>query len=206
VSIYQADDCTARHRPIAFVTFAALAAMAALLIGAYWLLFPNEAQVDAEQYAVYSAYIQAGLTGESHDLGSAKGPVIILGRTAGVRSPMVSTHVRSAIPQLSRLVAIDFAIANRRQKKLEPRFSLTATYQLATKQEVDAYGSEQFERRFAGNYGYLTFSRIGFNRDLTEAFFYTEHICGLCGEGKYVFMRRVNGRWLVEATSSTWVS
>jgi hypothetical protein len=57
------------------------------------------------------------------------------------------------------------------------------------------YPSEAFFARFPSSYGALTFSRIAFNRDLTEAFFYTEHLCGLCGEGKFVYMRKTDGKW-----------
>jgi hypothetical protein len=60
--------------------------------------------------------------------------------------------------------------------------------------------------RFPQNYGYLTFSRVAFNRDLTEAFFYTEHVCGLRGEGRFVFVKKVIGVWIVDRTASTWIS
>ena len=60
--------------------------------------------------------------------------------------------------------------------------------------------------RFPGNYGALTFARVAFNRSLTEAFFYTEHLCGLCGEGKFVYMLKTGGKWVVANTASTWVS
>jgi hypothetical protein len=52
----------------------------------------------------------------------------------------------------------------------------------------------------------LAFSRVAFNHDLTEAFFYTEHLCGLCGEGKFAYMRKTGGKWVVADTASTWVS
>jgi hypothetical protein len=50
------------------------------------------------------------------------------------------------------------------------------------------YLHEAFLRRFPDSHEVLTFPRVAFNRDLTEAFFYTEHLCGFCGEGKFVFM------------------
>ena len=39
-----------------------------------------------------------------------------------------------------------------------------------------------------------------------EAIFYPEHACGLCGEGKYVLMRKINGKWMVQGESGTWIS
>src|SRR5260370_42614520 len=38
---------------------------------------PNPGDARTEQYAVYSAYIEDGLTGESHSLGNRRGTVII---------------------------------------------------------------------------------------------------------------------------------
>jgi hypothetical protein len=53
-----------------------------------------------------------------------------------------------------------------------------------------------------GASGFIVFSEVAFNRDLTEALFYTEFHCGsLCAEEKYVLMRKVNGRWVVQGQS-----
>jgi len=57
---------------------------------------------------------------------------------------------------------------------------LPARYEVATEQEMKLYPS--------------------------EAFFYTEHLCGLCGEGKFLYMRKTGGKWVVADTASTWIS
>jgi hypothetical protein len=74
---------------------------------------------------------------------------------------------------------------------------LPARYEIATEQEMKLYPPEAFLARFPTSYGALTFSRVAFNRDLTEAFFYTEHLSGFCGEGKYVYMQKTGGKWVV---------
>jgi hypothetical protein len=61
------------------------------------------------------------------------------------------------------------------------------------------YSSEAFFARFPSRYGALTFSRVAFNRDLTEAFFYTEHLWGLCGEGKI----RLHAKWAANGLRPT---
>jgi hypothetical protein len=71
---------------------------------------------------------------------------------------------------------------------------------------MNLYPNEAFFRRFPDSYGVLTFSRVAFNHDLTEAFFYTEHLCGLCGEGKFVYMRKAAGKWTVAGSGGTWIS
>jgi hypothetical protein len=175
---------------------------------AYLVLRPSPSNANTEQYAVYSAYIEHGLTGNSHDLGDKRGIVVIQASTTiSSRSVLFSArHLREVIPELKRSVTFEFFLSNLRDRQLEKRFMIPTKYELATRQEIDLYATEQFERRFPDNYGYLTFSRIGFNRNLTEAVFYTEHMCGLCGEGKYVFMRKVNGHWTTVREASTWIS
>jgi hypothetical protein len=183
------------------------------------VLRPSQDRANGEQYAVYSSYLQRGLTGNSHDLGDEKGLVVIHAETI-VSDQFVNKskfnqyrfllgsagNAEKNIAQLRPSVLFEFFISNLREERLERRFTLSAAYALATEEEMSLYPPEQFLKRFRGSYGYLTFSRVGFNRDLTEAFFYTEHVCGLCGVGRYVFMRKVNGQWVVEGTSSTWIS
>jgi hypothetical protein len=194
-------------------------ALVAVLLLAHVALGPNADRANSEQYAVYSAYIEPDLTGESHSLGSRDEVILILRNTIisdqfvnGSKAHQyrflfaTAGHAKRAIPQLRRTVLLEFFLANLHTKRLETRFRLTAKYELLTQEETRSYASTQFTHRFPHSYGYLTFSRVAFNRDLTEAFFYTEHVCGLCGEGKYVFMRRLHGKWVVESTSSTWIS
>ena len=182
-------------------------------------LRPNRGVAEAEQYAVLSAYIEPGLTGYSHDLGSTKGLVVIAATTTFSQPildsnkfkqymSLVSSTARAKdrIHQLSRSLEFEFWATNLWDERLEPKFQLPAHYELATEAEMKLYPYEAFFRRFPDSYGVLTFSRVAFNRDLTEAFFYTEHLCGLCGEGKFVFMRKTAGKWAVADTAGTWIS
>ena len=75
-----------------------------------------------------------------------------------------------------------------------------------TDSEMALYPNESFWKQFPDNYGYHTFTQVGFNRELTEAVFYTEHICGLCGEGKYVYMRKLDGKWVMVGEDVRWIS
>lgn len=183
------------------------------------ILRPNPERADAEQYAVLSAYIEPGLTGDSHDLGSHNGMVVIAEDTTfsqpmvhsnkfrQYRSLFLSAHRAStSIQGLTRPLLFEFWAANLTDIRLKRKFQLSASYELATENEMESYPSEIFFKRFPRGYGALTFSRVALNRNLTEAFFYTEHLCGLCGEGKFVYMRKTAGQWIVAATASTWVS
>lgn len=184
-------------------------------IAAYLYGRPDPKLATAEQYSVLSDYISMGLTGESHDLGSRSGLVVVLKRTT-VTNLLVSKNrlseyrmlvttlpfARHRLGLTSSWPIFSLLVRNIRSEQLEERMTIPAQYALATDAEI----ANGFPQRFPRNYGYLTFTRAGFNRDLTEAVFYTEHICGLCGEGKYVHMRKIDGKWVIQAESGTWVS
>jgi len=198
---------------VAFV----MAILAALVV--HLVLRPSSEAADAEQYTVLSAYIESGLTGSSHDLGSRERLVVIAARTtfsdaivdsnrfAQYRSLVLSTrHAKATIHQLSRSLLFEYWVANLRDVVLEPKFQLPARYELATENEMKLFPHDGFAKRFPNSYGALTFSRVAFNRELTQAFFYTEHLCGLCGEGKFVYMQKIAGKWVVDNSAGTWIS
>jgi hypothetical protein len=189
------------------------------VLGAHLALRPNQQSADAEQYKVLSAYVRPGLTGEAHDLGSSTGHIVIAARTT-FSQPMMNSnkfqqykalvfstgHAKSNIRGLSLKLVFEFWAVNLKDIPLQRRFQLGAPYELANDEEMNLYPSAKFIARFPDSYGTLTFSRVAFNRDMTEAFFYTEHLCGLCGEGKFVFMRNIAGKWSVADSASTWIS
>jgi len=194
-----------------------------ILSGVCFVLYlyerPNPSRAETEQYAVYSAYLEPGLTGESHSLGSRSGLVVILSKTTVSDLFINNTrrvqyafllaslrHARKRLPGMSAWPAVNLLVVNLRNANLQPKFTLLAQYRLATETDAALRFMPEFERKFPGNYGYHTFSRVGFNRDLSEAFFYTEHVCGLCGGGRFVYMRKTDGKWEIVAESWTWIS
>jgi hypothetical protein len=194
-----------------------VAVLALLVI--HLTLRPNSDAANAEQYAVLSAYIESDLTYYSHGLGTGQGLVVVAARTTLSRtmvnsnkfkqymSLVLSTgHAKATIHQLSQTLLFEFWATNLWDVTLKPKLQLPVRYKLATDGEVKLYPSEEFSRRFPGSYGALTFSRVSFNSDLTEAFFYTEHLCGLCGEGKFVYMRKTAGKWVAVDSAVTWIS
>ena len=189
---------------------------AVFLATAYFVIAPNRTKVEAEQYAVLSAYVQPGLTGDSHDLGSPRGTLIILEQTTFSDQAIPKGKFRDYVSlfgaalvrrkSLSTLTLANFLISNLSDYKFEKKFAISANYILASKEQTQTWPSAEFGSMFPDNYGYLTFSRIGFNSKLTEAYFYTEHLCGLCGDGKFVRMQKIDGKWVVVEESGTWIS
>ena len=64
-----------------------------------------------------------------------------------------------------------------------------------------------FYKQFPHSQGLLTFSRVGFSADGTQAFFYYGNQCeGLCGVGGYVIMQKQGNSWEVDREIAMWVS
>ena len=187
----------------------------ALLVSAglcFVFLWPPS-HASAEQYAVYSAYIDDGLTGESHSLGDRRGTVIIAADFAVVpelntvrrwrymAGGLLRLAGRSSHPRYSLVCRL--FVRNMGPHKADRRFKISADYELL---DAAALSDPKIQKRYPRSYGYLTLSSVAFATDLTEALFYTEHICGLCGGGEYVLMRKVDGKWRIVNRYGTWVS
>lgn len=86
-------------------------------------------------------------------------------------------------------------------------------YQLVSSEQLEPIFCDHcgfwpaYYKQFPGSQGLLTFSRVGFGADGTQAFFYYSNRCeGLCGKGEYVFMGRHNGHWAIQQEIGMWVS
>lgn len=56
------------------------------------------------------------------------------------------------------------------------------------------------------NSGFVSFSKIAFNRDKTQAIFKKIDSCGmLCGGETVVFLKKIHGVWIVKDEISTWL-
>jgi hypothetical protein len=66
----------------------------------------------------------------------------------------------------SRAIACCF---NRQSETFETRFDLPSRYVLVANEEAQRYGTRAYQEKFGHSYGYVVLSKVGFNRDLTEA-------------------------------------
>ncbi len=68
-------------------------------------------------------------------------------------------------------------------------------------------GSQSFEQLYPGAAGIISFSRVGFDPNLSEAVVSTSFVCGmLCGSGQRYVLRKVRGRWQVVNGWTVWIS
>ena len=65
----------------------------------------------------------------------------------------------------------------------------------------------KFYEKYPNSSGIVFFSNVGFNDRHDQAFVYAGRTCGgLCGEGEYVLLKKVNGGWIIQKEQGLWVS
>jgi|ERR1700733_449440 len=196
-----------RSRQILRRTALVLIAVAVVLASFGWL---ERVRNEQEEYKVYSAYLSEGLLNDAHDW-SIGGPVqlVIADRTisgGNLRFRLFSLFDRRVdFGELQTSTRVSYLARNLFRTRIESKFSLPARATACVTSE-GAYGSRAFQETFPRNMGLVALSGVGFSPSRTQAVFYINHFCGLCGGGRYVLMEKVNGAWRVKDEHYTWIS
>jgi hypothetical protein len=198
------------YRKIAFRAVLAVALVLALLA---LLAALEQRRTQSEMGAVLSAYLSDEVLQNAHDWGSGRGIQMVVQREA--QSPgnlrwrwFMLLDKRSRFPESSRTSRFSFFLTNLFVTDVRPELHLPSgvTPVFVSRKELERTEAIDFQTRFPNNFGYIAVSHIGVNLGKSEAIFYIDHFCGLCGGGGYVVMRKVNGQWRVADQHSTWVS
>ena len=165
---------------------------------------------EQEEYRVYSAYLSEGLLNDAHDW-SIGGPVqvIISDRTiayGNLRFRLFSLFDRRVdFREMQTSTRASYLARNLFRTHIESKFSLP-TRAIACVTPEGEYSSPSFQEKFPSNMGLVVLSGVGFNPSKTQAVFYINHFCGLCGSGRYVLMEKIGGAWRVRDEHYTWIS
>ena len=179
----------------------------AVLVSAEWAEGKRSA---GEEYAVYSAYLSEGLLEDAHDWG-ANGPVqVVVKSTTSVGENLrikarYAFDSRANFDQLDGSTRVSYLVRNLFPTRIQAHFRLPRFATVAIASNSD-YVSPEFQREFPHNQGLIVLSGVGFNRTRTQAVFYIDHFCELCGGGQYVLMAKIDGNWHLQDEHSTWVS
>jgi hypothetical protein len=163
-----------------------------------------------EEYAVYSAYLSEGLLNDAHDW-SVGGPVqVVVSDTtrAGANLRFRALYAldgRARFKRLQTSTRVSYLLRNLFQTQILSKFVLPARATVAFTSQSD-YSSRDFQMKFPRNLGLIILSGVGFNANRTQAVFYIDHFCGLCGGGRYVLMEKLDGLWRVREEHYTWIS
>ena len=163
-----------------------------------------------EEYAVYSAYLSEGLLNDAHDW-SVGGPVQVVVTDTTKAGGNLRFRVLSLLDrrmrfqQLQASTRASYFVRNLFSTRILARFVLPSRATVVFTSQSD-YGSPEFQEKFPHNLGLIALSGAGFNLSHTQAVFYIDHFCGLCGGGRYVLMEKANGVWRVQDEHYTWIS
>ena len=128
-----------------------------------------------------------------------------------INSPL-PRQVHRDIPTLTEALWTDFTQRNAEQAELRNVFTEQGVTEVVHEDSIDAIfssppvgGWHVFHDRYPEAEGIITVSRVGFNADNSQALVFFAFNCGgLCGSGKYAFLRRMDGEWRLIATSIAW--
>jgi hypothetical protein len=119
------------------------------------------------------------------------------------------------MPELSRETIDDFHSHAKECQPLAKQLDVPINYVLVGPKEIELlFPKGEFDRawsrfykKYPGSSGIISFSNVGFNRDLTQAVVSTGRGCGgLCGAGYFVLLMKAQNIWTVKTQVGTWVS
>ena len=119
------------------------------------------------------------------------------------------------MPELSRETIDDFHLHAKECQPLVKQLDVPIKYVLVGPKELELlFPKGEFDRawsrfyeKYPGSSGMVSFSNVGFNRDLTQAVVSTGRGCGgLCGAGYFVLLTKDENVWTVKTKVGTWVS
>lgn len=172
--------------------------------------------IEEEEYAVYSALLNDGGPHTKTDR-----LLVIIDQP----SPWVSfsdeendkfyADLKKSSSVLMSETVDDLQAKNKEHYTLTRRFNTKSQYVLISEKEMKDFfkqgvgdGWGKFYKKYPGSGGFLTFSRVGFNADKTQALVYHAYSCGgLCGGGTYYLLIKKNSVWVVKGSiGPAWVS
>ena len=163
-------------------------------------------EIEAEEYAVYSAMIQQNPIG--YNLGSS---VLIREQTVSGLDTFERT-LENVHPLPARLVE-SYQSRNAALYTLEPNLDVDLDYALMPEEEFEKIflgeGSvwARFQERYPEASGVVIFSRVGFGANEDEALVLMGYRCGdLCGAGGLYLLVKEDGNWKVQEELMVWQS
>ncbi len=208
-------------KPIIFITLVlGVAAFAFLFI---YRNAPSQSSVvlspylntseETEEYAVYSALLEKQFAKDDVKL------LVVQKQTiSSVNNYFIRITVEEPIPDMKKLFPsvsedtfLDYRSKNQQSSSLNSKFVLPIKYvvtdEFEFKEDEDAAWIDSFYKKYPDARGIIRLSKVGFNKDGTEAFVFAEFICfSLCGGGNNVLLEKNFGVWKVKEQFEGWKS
>ena len=121
-------------------------------------------------------------------------------------------YMRKNLESLDEVTLADFLAKNREQHRVEPDLNPEGRLICLSDEEFqyifsDREGWERFRQTFPESDGTLRFSRVGFNRAVTQALIYAgQQFDWHIGSGGYWLFSKSDGTWTEVDKLGTWIS
>jgi hypothetical protein len=184
----------------------------------------GKSELSAPEYEVLASWVDAKVTSKEL-VSKGVGKVVIFNTTSGdphlqwqdngrpVPWEREAESLRGKEPALQKTTTDAFGKANAEQVLLGQPLHCTVECVVVDSAQLEAIFRKgggnwpAFYKQFPGSTGLLTFSRVGFSADGTQALFYVSGNCGgFCGAGYYVVIERHNEHWMIKKEINVWVS
>lgn len=160
--------------------------------------------VEREEYAVYSAMIEELYAKDGRRLIVISDPSCC-GAAAAPKDYWRYPYQQSA--PVSQAVYANFRERNAERVSLKRSFSLPTEYVFLEFEELKKFvpnpeeGFKNFYAKYPGSGGFITLSRVGFNRKRDVAFVYSNMVCGAtCQEGRFIVLSKKSGVWRISSS------
>src|SRR5262249_22310511 len=177
-----------------------------------WTTYRRSTIQQQEEYAVYSTVINENSPHERFKL------LVIQDRT-GMHGESdehlinVCQSLTRRMPSLEKETLADFQAKSKRPYPLRPTLELKVPYKLISEKELgEFFGKEyikwdSFYEKYPQSQGVMELSRVGFNRNRTQALVYRGNQSdGLAGAGGFVLLTKENGLWTIKEWAGWWIS
>ncbi len=173
-------------------------------------------EVSDEEYAVYSAYLNAIEISPSD--GKPVKLIVINDHTEAIPSSCsldnIAKHNKRIAKDELKPLFEDVEARSKESAPLKRLFNFRRDYVLLAAADFAAFfrvkdleGWEDFYKKYPDSSGYVSLSRVGFNATFTKAIIFRSGSCGsLCGSGDYTLFEKINGKWKEAGISNCWIS
>jgi len=166
-----------------------------------------QTEISPDEYAVYDAVIGDLFAGDkvTPDQAGKVSAKLLLIENHTVKYPSDGSTLNARYyltASISPETLADYERQNNSPEVLKRSLNISLYYLLINSAESKRSVADLRGREVQGT---VSVSRVGFNRDRTEALVYRSYICGgLCGYGSVLFLKRADNRWKVETKATLW--
>ncbi len=176
-------------------------------------LKPAPSKDSDNETQVYSAILNERYVDTTKYVGEKAKLLLIADET----SPSIERfqEYRKDMRLVSQNTLNDYQSKNEQSYKLSKKFDIGVKYLFIDAQEMNRLvvikvgipDWNRFYAKYPDAAGVISFSRIGFNQEFTEALVLVGRGCGRgCGEGAFLFLTKVDGIWKVKDSYGGWMS